>query len=141
VPIAFGYHPYLQLPGVARSDWRIELPVNAHLELDEHMIPTGASGSVSEPEQPLGDRTFDDGYGALYEGAVFVLAGGGRRIELCFGAGFDFAQVYAPPDQDLIAYEPMTAPTNALASGWHLRIAEPGTAFTAAFELSVSVDA
>jgi galactose mutarotase-like enzyme len=139
VPVAFGYHPYLRLPNVPRAEWRIELPVNRRLKLDEHMIPTGESEPADEPAgQPLDDRGFDDGYADLDEPAVFALAGGGRRIELRFGAGYPFAQVYAPPDQDLIAYEPMTAPANALQSGWQLPVAAPGTAFAADFELRVA---
>ncbi|MGH2975573.1 MAG: aldose 1-epimerase, partial [Solirubrobacterales bacterium] len=27
VPVAFGFHPYLRLPGVDRADWRVEIPV------------------------------------------------------------------------------------------------------------------
>ena len=41
VPIAFGYHPYLRLPGVAREDWRVEVPVREQLRLDAEMLPTG----------------------------------------------------------------------------------------------------
>jgi aldose 1-epimerase len=56
-----------------------------------------------------------------------VLTGGGRRIELKVGSGYRFAQVYAPPDDDVVAYEPMTAPTNALvAGGPDLPLLEPG---------------
>ena len=31
VPIAFGYHPFLTLPGVPRAQWGIALPVDEHL--------------------------------------------------------------------------------------------------------------
>ena len=34
VPVAFGYHPYLVLPGVPRAEWEVELPVDARLLLD-----------------------------------------------------------------------------------------------------------
>src|SRR4051812_48645326 len=34
VPIAFGFHPYFQLPGVARADWNVEIPVTEQLRLD-----------------------------------------------------------------------------------------------------------
>src|SRR3954454_6981463 len=40
-PIAFGFHPYLQLPGVERSEWELTAPVRKRLELDERMLPTG----------------------------------------------------------------------------------------------------
>ena len=34
VPVAFGYHPYFRLPGTARGDWEVELPVRERLLLD-----------------------------------------------------------------------------------------------------------
>ena len=37
VPIAFGFHPYLALPGVARADWHVELPVTRRLVLSEQL--------------------------------------------------------------------------------------------------------
>src|SRR6188768_509004 len=43
LPVAFGFHPYLQLPGVERSEWEIEAPVRERLELDERMLPTGVA--------------------------------------------------------------------------------------------------
>jgi galactose mutarotase-like enzyme len=137
VPIAFGYHPYLQLPGVPRADWRVELPVRRHLLLDERSIPTGESEPAEIAPGPLADRVYDDGFADIAHGGVFAVEGGGRRIELRFGRGYPFAQVYAPAGQELIALEPMTAPTNALVSGWHLPTVQPGDRFAAEFELSV----
>jgi galactose mutarotase-like enzyme len=137
VPVSFGYHPYFTLPGVPRADWLIELPVNRRLLLDERMIPTGDSEPVDEPPGPLGERSFDDGYADLSRPAVFALEGGGRRIEVEFGDGYRFAQVFAPPGQELICFEPMTAPTNALASGRDLSLVQPGASFKAAFEVRV----
>ena len=78
-------------------------------------LTTAASPPRCEPWRsltgPLGARTFDDAFGPPR--ATPSPPGAGRRIEVWFGAGFGYAQLYAPPDQDLIAYEPMTAPTNA----------------------------
>ena len=68
-----------------------------------------------------------------------MLAGGGRRIELTFGRGYRFAQVYAPPDDDVVAYEPMTAPTNALvAGGPDLPLLERGERYEATFSITVA---
>ena len=60
VPVSFGYHPYLRLPGVDRSDWEIEIPVHERLRLDRQMIPTGEREAVRVPGGRLGSRTFDD---------------------------------------------------------------------------------
>ncbi len=49
--------------------------------------------------------------------------------------GYRFAQVYAPSDDDVIAYEAMTAPTNALVSGADLSLLEPGHSYEASFSI------
>ena len=84
VPIAFGYHPYLRLPGVAREDWHVEVPVREQLRLDAQMLPTGERVGAEVFAGRLGARTFDDAFVAPAGGAPFVLAGNGRRIELAF---------------------------------------------------------
>ncbi len=86
----------------------------------------------------LASRTFDDEYLAPPDAAPFVLAGGGRRIELSVGPGYRFAQVYAPADDDVVAFEPMTAPTNALvAGGPDLPLVAPGGRYEAIFSITV----
>jgi galactose mutarotase-like enzyme len=139
VPISFGFHPYLQLPGVERADWEVEIPVAEQLVLDDRMLPTGGRGAAHVASGALGSRTFDDAYTAPPDGRPFVLAGGGRRIELAFLAGYPYAQVFAPPDDDVIAFEPMTAPTNALVDGGpELTLLAPGESYRAAFAISVT---
>jgi aldose 1-epimerase len=137
VPIAFGFHPYLQLPAVPRAEWEMEAPVRERLELDERMLPTGQRESIEIESGPLGARTFDDAFVAPADGAPFVLAGGGRRLELRMGEGYPFAQIYAPENLDAVAFEPMTAPTNALVSGQSLRMLSPRESFTATFSIAI----
>jgi galactose mutarotase-like enzyme len=132
VPVTFGFHPYFAL----RRDWRVELPVRRRLVLSAQKIPTGATEPVEPYAGPLGALTFDDGYDEL-AGEPFVLAGGGRRIEVAFEEGFPVAQVFAPREFDLICFEPMTARTDALRSGG-FAIAEPGRPYRAVFSIAVS---
>lgn len=137
VPISFGFHPYLVLPGVPREDWRVTIPAAERLVLDDRLIPTGEQRPVSGiDDQPLRERTFDDGFAALAR-PEFALAGGGRRIVVRFLEGYPFAQVYAPPDYDTVCFEPMTAPADALRSGRGLQVAEPGTSYRAAFSITI----
>jgi aldose 1-epimerase len=137
VPVAFGFHPYLRLPGVPRERWRVELPAMRHLELDVLGIPTGASSAMPAQDDRLEARTFDDGYVDLPAGAAFVLAGGTRRITVRFDEGYPVAQVFAPASADVVCFEPMTAPPNALASGDRLALVEPGRRYTATFSITV----
>ncbi len=138
VPVAFGYHPYLRLPGAPREAWEITLPVRSHAELDERGIPTGAAEDVSVPTGPLSTRVYDDLYPRLADEPVFALEGAGRRLEVRFEQGYPVAQVYAPEGQEFICFEPMTAPTDALARGGaELPRAEPGSDFDARFSIAV----
>jgi aldose 1-epimerase len=141
VPVAFGWHPYLRLPGVPRAEWRVELPVRRRAVLDEHGLPTGATEAVAIEPGPLGERTYDDHFVELERPATFALEGGGRRIELELGNGYPFAQVYAPPatgDDAYVCFEPMTAAVNGLNSGEGLRSVPPGGSFRADFTVRVS---
>ena len=141
VPVSFGYHPYLRLPDVRRGDWHITLPVHQQLLLDDRMIPTGATEAVDIKPGALGNRVFDTGFSDLDQPSRFLLAGGGRRIELTFLQGYPFAQVYAPAGEAFICFEPMTAPTNALvAGGPTLPLVAPSESYTAAFALTVASD-
>jgi aldose 1-epimerase len=137
VPIAFGFHPYLRLPGVPRSQWVLEAPVRERLLLDRRMLPTGEREACAIETGPLAERLLDDAYLAPPGGEPFALSGGGRRIELRLGEGYPFTQIYAPADTDAVAIEPMTAPTNALLSGEGLRWVEPGESFEARFTITV----
>ncbi|MDJ0867551.1 MAG: aldose 1-epimerase [Myxococcota bacterium] len=137
VPVAFGYHPYFRLPDLPRAAWEVTLPVRRRAQLDHRCLPTGATETIQLEPGPLGDRTFDDLFPGLEPDPVFALAGGGRRIELAFGAGYDVAVVYAPADDDVVCFEPMTAPTNPFGGGHALRRVEPGASFTAEFAVTV----
>jgi len=137
VPVSFGFHPYLRLPDVAREDWQVELPAMRRLELDERAIPTGASRPVAAQAGPLGARTFDDGYVDVPDGAEFAVAGGGRRVTVRLETGYPAAQVFAPATDDVICFEPMTAPTNALGSHDRLPLVAPSERYCAAFSITV----
>jgi galactose mutarotase-like enzyme len=139
VPVSFGFHPYLTIPNLPREEWHVELPVEQHLPADERGIPTGRREPADERPGPLGQGAYDDGYAIAANPATFVLAGGGRRIELTFERGYPFAQVFAPPGEELICFEPMTAPTNALVRGGsEMQIVEPGGAYEAVFRIAIN---
>jgi galactose mutarotase-like enzyme len=136
VPLAYGYHPYLQLPGVPRPQWQIEMPAMRHLLVDDTGIPTGATAERPATAEPLGDTVFDDGFDEVDAGAVFAVSGGGRRLEVRFERGYPAAQVFAPAGETVICFEPMAAPTDALRRGGY-RCAQPGQPDTTVFSIKV----
>jgi aldose 1-epimerase len=134
VPLCFGFHPYLQLPDVPRAQWIIETPAMRHLQLDGQGLPTGEAVHEQAAIEPLVDKIFDDGYDEVADGAVFAVSGAGRRIEVHFEQGYSAAQIFAPPGEDVICFEPMTAPTDALRRGGY-PVAQPGEWGVAQFSI------
>jgi aldose 1-epimerase len=119
MPIAIGFHPYFQLPDVPLEDATAHLPVCSRIEMDDRLIPTGATTPVNFPDEiSLKDHRFDTGFTDLVREddgrALFFVEGGGRKIEVAFGPRYTVAIVYAPPGQNYICFEPMTAPTNGV---------------------------
>jgi aldose 1-epimerase len=135
VPVSFGYHPYLSLPGARRAAIRLRLPQRRHLELDDRQLPSGRGQAEEAEDEPVGPRTFDDLY-ELGDDRWFALTGGGRRLVLELGDGYGNAQVFTPPAAESICLEPMTAPVNALVDGTY-RLVRPGSSFSARFSLRV----
>jgi galactose mutarotase-like enzyme len=137
VPVSFGFHPYLSLPGAPRAEWTVELPSMSRLVCDERGIPTGEEAPYPGLHGPL-DRDYDDGFAGLPSEPAFAVSGGGRRIDVAFLDGFRYAQIFAPPGRQFVCFEPMTAPTNALKSGHGLTVVDPGGSYRAAFRLGVT---
>jgi aldose 1-epimerase len=139
VPVAFGFHPYLRIPGSSRRNWRVALGATQRLVLDEHMIPTGEHRSVTEREFVLGEQSWDDGLAGLDPGGrEFQVSDGETTLTVAFEQGFGYAQVYAPPGHDYICFEPMTAPTAALNSGEGLVLVAPGKEYRTRWSVIVT---
>jgi len=113
------------------------MPSMRRLILDARGIPTGAETAFGEFDRALGDLNFDDGFALNDDRASFAISGGTRRITVEFIAGFRYAQVFAPPGKDFIAFEPMTAPTSALTSGRGLQFVPPTGRHGTSFRIAV----
>lgn len=120
-PVAFGWHPFLQLPGEPREDWRVSIGAATRLELDDRMLPTGRHAPRERATVRLGDRGYDEALADV--GGPFVLEGTRRRIEVHFLEGAPYAHFFAPTAEELVSFEPMAAPGNALVTGDGLQAA------------------
>ncbi len=52
VPVAFGFHPYLRLPGSPRTEWTVSVPPCRRLRLDDRGIPDGDSEPLPSLRNP-----------------------------------------------------------------------------------------
>lgn len=141
VPISFGFHPYLQIPEMPRTQWRIACPVHRRWLLDQRGIPTGATEPVNGLRGAIADRTWDDAFDEIEPPRSFDVVAGGRSISLHYDENYPVAQVFAPPGQEYVCVEPMTAPTNSLrVPDQGLRWVSPGESWRAVFRISCTVE-
>ena len=136
VPLCFGFHPYLTIPGVPRSQWQLKTPPLRHLPVDNWGIPTGATVDWPAQSEELGDKALDNGFDEVPQGAVFTLSGGERRIDVVLDHGYPAVQIFAPGNDDVVCIEPMAAPTNALRKGGY-NVAVPGRPASSKFTIRV----
>ena len=137
VPLAFGWHPWLGLPGVARAEWELVQPARTEIALDARNLPTGARAAAGAERGPLGDRALD-AHSLVEADARFAVAGGGREIAVEWAGGYRYAQVFAPAVLDVVCLEPMMAPIDALTIGEEVLCAQPGERAGATFRVCVT---
>jgi len=138
VPVSFGYHPYMRNPSAPRDTWEVELAASRRLVLDERGIPTGEREPVTQIQVTLEHSSWDTPFDGLAHPARWRATGGNAAMTVTFRSGYDFAQVFAPAEQEFICFEPMTATTNALNSGDGLRIVPPGGEHRAEFTVRLA---
>jgi aldose 1-epimerase len=123
MPVAIGFHPYFQIPGIPRDEWVAQLPARGHVMADEHQIPTGEMRPLDLPNPwPLRGQTLDDGFTDLERDAdgrarFSIESGGesdGKTVEILFGPKYCVATIYLPPPlpgdaREFICVEPLTA--------------------------------
>jgi aldose 1-epimerase len=136
VPVAFGWHPYFRLPDEDPYDLRVELPSWRRLQLDDRMLPTGAS--VREPAStttlPVGG--LDHAFALPTRHRAMTLQGRSRSLTLTPGGGYRYAQVYNPAGTPVVALEPMVAPIAGLGTDATPLVA-PGDTYTARFRVDL----
>ncbi len=144
MPIAVGFHPYFNLPGVPRDESVAHIPVRSHIETDSRLVPTGELTPANFADRiSLRDHRLDDGFTGIDAERVFYIEGCGKRIEVKFSPQFPVAIVYAPAGHEYICFEPMAAPTNGINladAGKYsaLQWLEPGGIWSGSFRISVN---
>ncbi len=137
VPIAFGWHPYLSVPGLERSEWEVYFPFTRRVPLDENLLPIGTREDVEPIIGKLGDRPLDDLYADVQNGTTAYIRGNGRRMSIRFDHGYDWAILYGPSHRNHICIEPMTASSDPFSGQEPMEVVPRGGVFRAAFTIMV----
>ena len=137
VPIAFGWHPYIQIPGLAREEWEVYLPFTRRCPLGPTKLPEGTREDVEPITGTLGDRALDDLFADVENGTTAYIRGNGRRVFIRFDLGYDWAILYGPPHRNHICIEPMTAASDPFSGQDPMEVVPRGKFFRAAFTIGV----
>jgi len=145
-PYGTGSHPYLTGGAPVVDDCELELPASYWLPTDERGIPSGPAQDVTGSDfdfrtaRRIGGTRLDHALTGLTRDesglAWSRLAGGGVRLGLWAGPGYDWLQVFTGdalgPSQRrrALAIEPMTCPANAFVTGDGLLTLDPGDSVT-----------
>jgi aldose 1-epimerase len=138
VPVAFGHHAFLRIPDSGRDDWTLELNATERLVLDASQVPNGTTEPLAERELAVARMGEHDDVGGFASPARMAFTDGRATVALEPDEGYPVAHLFTPPGRDLVSFEPMTAPANALVSGDRLHVVAPGDTFRAAFAIRVS---
>jgi len=152
MPIAVGFHPYYQIPGVPRDQYTAHIGARNRVTADSRLIPTGEYRAMDlANEFPLRGITLDDGFIDLVRDpdsrARFYIKAGSATIETSFGPKYPAAVVWSPNQngtpQPFICFEPMTNITNAtnlagVGKYPMLQTVAPGARWTESFWVKAS---
>ena len=136
VPVAFGWHPYFAFPDTSRAEWTLDAPFTRRAVLSELFVPTGEVVDTQPAAGPLGTTAYDDVFVDVRPAASVRVAGARHAVTVDYVAGYPVGVLYAPLTHDLVAVEPMTAPTDPFSGRWPLRSAAPGETVTAVFDMT-----
>lgn len=127
MPMGFGTHPYFAVPlapGGERDACRIQVPAAASWELDADRIPTGrvlpVEGTLDlRSGRTLEGTSYDHVFTALQPAdgwSTCRLEDPAAGLALVTRAGYPVFRewvVYAPPDRQVVCFEPYTCATDA----------------------------
>lgn len=149
MPVAVGFHPYYQIPGVPRDQYLAHIPARNRVVADSRLIPTGEFKPMDLAEEfPLKGLTLDDGFIDLAHAsdnrAHFYIKAGSAMVETSFGPKYPAAVVWLPnangQAQPFICFEPMASITNAanMKGRYPVQTIAPDSRWTESFWIKAS---
>ena len=139
VPISFGWHPYMCLPGVVRKGISLELPALAQVVLDDRSLPVDEKPAwMPAATYELSERSWDDCFVGIQAGSRVLVHGGAMTIQFECTEGWKSIQIYSPSETDFVCIEPMTAMTAALSDdASDMNVVKAGDRFRASYRINV----
>lgn len=143
IPFGYGCHPYFHMEDSIDNCY-LELPSSELIEVDNNMIPTGNSEPFSyfSKRNKIADLQLDHCLKISQKAPVVNLIHPSKKYCISLNiSGFDYLQVYIPPERDCIAIEPISCAPDAFNNGMGLDYLEPDNSKIFSFRISYSEQA
>lgn len=136
MPVAIGFHPYLQLTDSVREDWTLSIDARTHWPLTVNKMPTGETQPIEalfpDPNVvALRDFDLDDVFSDLIRDergrAAMSLKGESQQLDILVGPNYRALVIYAPKpsaaqgpggsagsNRNFVCLEPVAGIINAL---------------------------
>jgi aldose 1-epimerase len=140
LPFGLGWHPYFKI-GKNVDDLKLQIPSANEIDVDDRLLPTGNLREFLKFKEPqlIATNFLDTGFVVSDNRKETRLINDELGIQVIVenGEGFDYLQIYTPPDRKSIAIEPMTCEADALNTKKGLRVLAPGEFFLATYSIEV----
>jgi aldose 1-epimerase len=145
-PVAFGWHPYFQLPGAHLADLVLSTSAGEDVPVDAELLPTGGSVSIEGTALApfagagavIGATEIDVAVRASGESIRTEIRGNGIGLKIEQDGAFAYQQWFTPPDRSSVAIEPITAATDSFnRPEVGQRVLEPGESIEGSMTVSL----
>jgi aldose 1-epimerase len=124
-PFTLGWHPYFYAEDLQNS--YVDLESKYQVIMNEHMITVGSKNHQQPREIPLKDNFLDDCFSILDRKVSLVTPT--NSIEICGEYVSKFVQLYTPPNENVVAIEPMTGISNSFNNKKSILVLRPNEVF------------
>ncbi len=132
-PFSVGWHPYFYSTDLFHSF--LTMKSQQKFSFDDKMIPVEIKHIKLERDLQIKDRKFDDCYILANNYVCFKTPN--YAIKLSSSSDKNFVQVFTPKERDLIAIEPITAPSNSFNNKLGIQVLYPDNVYHVSWRVTL----
>ncbi len=132
IPFSLGFHPYFLAPD--KTNLGLDIPATSLIDQKTQIShPFAGTFDWAAPELDLAFPALSHPQVHMHNRAI------GQHLTLTFSPDYATFVFWTLAGKEYVCLEPWTAPRNALNTGDHLLLVEPGGAWSSEFQLAVTL--
>ncbi len=136
-PFGLGWHPYFDVRTSRLEDVTVYLPELKEFSLNERFLPTGGTKVIKKQRWRPQNRFFNATYQVLSTPKSYMIEADKLTVRITTSENLSFLQLYTPPDEGVLALEPMSCCVNALNNHIGLKTLKAGECFKSKVAIAI----